>query len=81
MCWVSIRRINKYLSGDELDENKNDKGKDRNYPVKMDQCYFSWNESDEDDCTLKDISFKVKRKSLVAIVGAVGSGEFRFINE
>lgn len=71
MCFVSIRRINKYLSGDELVENKNDKGKDKNYPIKIDNAYFTWNETDE-NCTLKDISFKVKRKNLVAIVGTVG---------
>ena len=74
MCFISIQRINKYLSGDELEESKNDKGKDKNYPVKMDNAYFTWDE-DENDCTLKDISFKVKRKSLTAIVGAVGSGK------
>ena len=73
MCFVSIRRINRFLSGDELEESKSDKGKDKNYPVKMDNAYFSWDA--EEDCTLKDISFKVKKKSLVAIVGAVGSGK------
>jgi len=77
MSWVSIKRINRYLSGDELDETKNEKVKDRNYPIKMDQCFFKWNlENDgENEYTLKDISFKVKRKSLVAIVGAVGCGK------
>lgn len=76
MCFVSIKRINKYLSGDELEESKSDKGKDKNYPVKFDNAYFTWNEDDDGtNCTLKDISFKVKKKSLVAIVGAVGSGK------
>ena len=74
MALVSVRRINRYLSGDELEESKSDRGKDKNYPVKMDNAYFSW-DAQEEDCTLKDISFKVKKKSLVAIVGAVGSGK------
>lgn len=74
MAFVSIRRINKYLSGDELEESKSDKGKDKSYPVKMDNAWFTWDPTEE-ECTLKDISFKVKRGKLVAIVGAVGSGK------
>lgn len=77
MAFVSIRRINKYLSGEELEESKSEKAKDRNYPIKMDQCYFTWSDDggDDSECVLKDISFKVKRKNLVAIVGMVGSGK------
>lgn len=47
---------------------------DKECPVKMEGASFRWSEQDP-DCTLKDISFKVKQGSLVAIVGAVGSGK------
>lgn len=70
--------MNKYLSGDELEENLDDKGNDKEYPIKiMNNAYFSWDENvDKSDCILKDINLKVKKGSLIAVVGAVGSGEF-----
>ena len=72
MAFVSIRRINRYLSAEELEGMQNEHGEDKEYPIKMEDADFRWNEQ---NCTLKEISLKVKRNSLVAIVGAVGSGK------
>ncbi|KAI3476946.1 hypothetical protein L1887_61443 [Cichorium endivia] len=65
----------KYLSANELEEAlQSESDEDKEHPIKMENASFRWSEQDA-DCTLKDISFKVKRGSLVAIVGAVGSGK------
>lgn len=39
----------------------------------MEKCSFSWEKDGE--IILKDISLRVKEGSLVAVVGAVGSGK------
>ena len=71
---VSIRRISKYLSADELEEKQCEGADDREYPVQMEDASFRWSDQ-EPDATLKQLSFKVKKNSLVAVVGRVGSGK------
>lgn len=71
MCFVSIRRINKYLSSDELEDKENNKGNDTNYPIKMENSYFAWDEnSKENKCALKDVNIKIEKQSLTVVVGA-----------
>ena len=75
---VSFRRIRKYLSSEELDESverdeRSDNSSDERYAVCLKKCCFSWGL--EEEPILKDITLNVKKGSLVAIVGRVGSGK------
>lgn len=74
ICFVSIRRINRYLSADELEEKQSEGAEDKEHPIRMEGACFRWSEQ-EPNGTLKDLSFKVKKNSLVAVVGKVGSGK------
>lgn len=71
MCFVSIKyRINKYLSADELEDAEKNKSNDQNYPVRLENAFFSWDgDLNKNKCILKDINFKVKKGTLVAICG------------
>ncbi|CAG2171984.1 unnamed protein product, partial [Oppiella nova] len=74
---VSFRRIRKYLSCEELEESverdeRRDDSSDERYAVCLKKSCFSWGL--EEEPILKDITLNVKKGSLVAIVGRVGSG-------
>jgi len=71
---VSLKRINKYLSADEIDENAISKDSNMKVPVRIDRGTFEWTK--DDSPVLKDITLQVDEKKLVAIVGQVGSGKF-----
>ncbi|XP_054158120.1 ATP-binding cassette sub-family C member 2-like [Oppia nitens] len=72
---VSFRRIQKYLSAEELDESLGiiDDVSHHRYAISLRNCIFAWNINEEP--ILKDITLNIKRGSLVAIVGRVGSGK------
>ena len=73
---VSVKRINKYMNLSELSENRTNVVKEDSgeHAVKINKASFKWN-SNEDEANLKDIELQVKKKSLVAVVGTVGSGK------
>ena len=60
------RKNNDINNPNEEDEN--------NSAVKITNGSFKWNSNDEES-NLKDIDLNVKKNSLVAVVGAVGSGK------
>ncbi|CAG2175059.1 unnamed protein product, partial [Oppiella nova] len=75
---VSFRRIRKYLSCEELEESverdeRREDSSDERYAVCLKKSCFSWGL--EEEPILKDITLNVKKGSLVAIVGRVGSGK------
>ncbi|XP_048480556.1 multidrug resistance-associated protein 1 isoform X3 [Plutella xylostella] len=70
---VGIKRLNKFMNCQELDESAVTHEKDPN-PLSMENGNFSWDETDGSS-VLKSISLQVPRGHLVAIVGAVGSGK------
>lgn len=75
---VSIKRLNKFLNSEELDSNEvthNDDGKDA---LKMENATFSWEFNGEP--TLRNLNLRVQPGSLVAVVGAVGSGKSSLIS-
>ncbi|CAK9253360.1 unnamed protein product, partial [Sphagnum jensenii] len=70
---VSLRRIDKYLNADEIDENAISHNENVNYSIVVENATFSWTKNLTP--TLKNISFEIKKKKLVAIVGRVGDGK------
>ena len=73
---VSVKRINKYMNLSELSENRTNviKEDSGDHAVKINKASFKWN-SNEEEANLKDIELQIKKKSLVAVVGTVGSGK------
>ncbi|KAL4706573.1 hypothetical protein ACJJTC_015771, partial [Scirpophaga incertulas] len=71
---VGIKRLNKFMNCDELDENAVDHDPKEPNPLVIENGIFSWGEKDSDPI-LKNINLQVPRGSLVAVVGAVGSGK------
>ncbi|XP_053207952.1 ATP-binding cassette sub-family C member 3-like isoform X2 [Panonychus citri] len=72
-CWVSIKRINKYLQGEEIDLSQVNHDGDTNFPVSLSSASFTWSATDSP--VLRDIDCSIPKGSLVAIVGPIGSGK------
>jgi ABC-type multidrug transport system fused ATPase/permease subunit len=70
---VSINRLSKFLSTEELSTRKtSDLGSDNNI-IEIENGDFAWDRNKES--ILKGINLKISKGSLVAIVGRVGSGK------
>ena len=91
---MANKRINKYLNQQDIDQNAVSKVDPLNNSaaVVLKNASFKWESSDskeEEDAVndtipsekhvLKDISIHVKKNSLTAVVGAVGSGKSSLI--
>lgn len=77
MAKIAIKRINKFLSEDELDINtvertNNSQARDA---ISMRNASFIWDLQSDVKPVLKKIHMKVRRKQLVAVVGQVASGK------
>ena len=75
---VSVKRINKYMNLPELKNRKENEEKGEiaeDTAVSIKSASFSWDNTDNENQTLKKININVKKNSLVAVVGAVGSGK------
>jgi ABC-type bacteriocin/lantibiotic exporter with double-glycine peptidase domain len=70
---VSLKRINKYLNADEIDENAVSHNESVKSPIVVQNATFAWTKGDTP--ILKNISLQVKKKKLMAIVGRVGTGK------
>ena len=70
---VSVTRINKFLNSEELDPN-NTTSDEMGPSIIAKNAYFTWGER-TDVPVLKNLNFSVKKGSLVAVVGRVGSGK------
>ncbi|XP_015781053.1 multidrug resistance-associated protein 1-like [Tetranychus urticae] len=70
---VALKRVNKFLAGDELDLESIRHDPDSSTPIKVKNATFSW--SPDEEPTLKNINLEVEKKKLVAVVGIVGSGK------
>ncbi|OXA39170.1 multidrug resistance-associated protein 1 [Folsomia candida] len=69
---VSVDRINRFLNAEELEKDSVTKEKNEDEPVVIKDASFSWT---DESVTLADINFSVKKGSLTAVVGTVGSGK------
>ncbi|CAG2120870.1 unnamed protein product, partial [Medioppia subpectinata] len=73
MFLVSMQRIDKYLNGDEIDEKAISHNENIKSPVVIENGSFSWSKGESP--VLRNITFQLGRKRLVAVVGSVGSGK------
>ncbi|KAJ0175661.1 hypothetical protein K1T71_008820 [Dendrolimus kikuchii] len=71
---VGIKRLNKFMNCDELDETAVEHDSKESNPIVIDNGHFSWGEKDAEPF-LRNINLHIPKGSLVAVVGAVGSGK------
>ena len=74
---LSLKRIEKFLNAEELKEDffleyKSNNNSNNNIEIR--NAHYTWGDG-KDTPTIKDVSLDVKKGSLVAIVGEVGSGK------
>ncbi|XP_045532539.1 multidrug resistance-associated protein 1 isoform X1 [Pieris brassicae] len=70
---VGIKRLNKFMNAEELDEESVEHDPKDPNPLSIENCNFSWGDTPEP--ILKNINLQVPKGHLVAVVGAVGSGK------
>ncbi|XP_017473671.1 PREDICTED: multidrug resistance-associated protein 1 isoform X4 [Rhagoletis zephyria] len=73
---VSVQRINKFMNSEELDPNSVQHDPKECDPLIIRKGKFSWGEGEE---TLKNIDMTVRKNTLCAVVGTVGSGKSSLI--
>ncbi|OQR75813.1 multidrug resistance protein-like [Tropilaelaps mercedesae] len=73
---VSVKRMNKFLSSEELDLYVG-RYSSRTSPVTVSvkKGTFAWSKAERDQPTLRDITMQVSKGKLVAVVGQVGCGK------
>ncbi|XP_039751038.1 multidrug resistance-associated protein 1 isoform X2 [Pararge aegeria] len=70
---VGIKRLNKFMNCEELNVESVEHDPKEPNPLVIENGHFTW--GDESQPTLKNINIHIPRGSLVAVVGAVGSGK------
>ncbi|XP_075974894.1 multidrug-Resistance like Protein 1 isoform X3 [Anticarsia gemmatalis] len=71
---VGIKRLNKFMNCDELDDSSVEHDPKEPNPIVVENGHFTWGDQDAEPA-LKNINLHIPRGSLVAVVGAVGSGK------
>uniref|UniRef100_A0A914LQE5 Uncharacterized protein n=2 Tax=Meloidogyne incognita TaxID=6306 RepID=A0A914LQE5_MELIC len=73
-CNVSNKRLKTFLAEDELEPlPSNNSFGDSSLSISLRNASFSW--SEEEPLFLKNLNIEIKRGSLVAVVGRIGSGK------
>uniref|UniRef100_A0A914LYZ1 Uncharacterized protein n=1 Tax=Meloidogyne incognita TaxID=6306 RepID=A0A914LYZ1_MELIC len=73
-CNVSNKRLKTFLAEDELEPlPSNNSFGDSSLAISLRNASFSW--SEEEPLFLKNLNIEIKRGSLVAVVGRIGSGK------
>nr|CAB3219629.1 multidrug resistance-associated protein 1-like [Phallusia mammillata] len=76
---VSLKRLQKFLSNEELDERSVNRNPHSSSPaIEVIEGTFSW--AKDEDPVLRDISLDIPDGKLVAVVGQVGSGKSSLIS-
>jgi ABC-type bacteriocin/lantibiotic exporter with double-glycine peptidase domain len=69
---VSLNRLNEFLLSNELEDQRLEPS-DVNTVIEMKKFNFSWKK--ENEFAVENVSLRVKKGELVAVVGPVGSGK------
>ncbi|CAB3223734.1 unnamed protein product [Arctia plantaginis] len=72
--YVSLKRLNKFLNSEELDDRMIEHNANETDQIVIEGGHFSWGGEDAEP-VLKDLNVRIPRGALVAVVGAVGSGK------
>ncbi|XP_041117373.1 canalicular multispecific organic anion transporter 1 isoform X3 [Polyodon spathula] len=75
---VSVKRLEKFLGGTDLDDSAIHHDPSFNTAVSFCDASFAWDKNGEP--VLKNISLDIKPGSLIAVVGAVGSGKSSMVS-
>ncbi|CAH0714288.1 unnamed protein product, partial [Brenthis ino] len=75
---VGIKRLNKFMNAEELNESSIEHDPKEPNPLVIENGHFSW--GDESEPILKNINVQIPRGSLIAVVGAVGAGKSSFLS-
>ncbi|KAK3084438.1 hypothetical protein FSP39_013539 [Pinctada imbricata] len=78
-AWVSVKRIQFFLSGKDLDPDNVKHSIASDYAIEMEHGTFTW-DPDSSTSSLKDINLRVPESQLVAVVGQVGCGKSSLIS-
>ena len=62
---VSLKRINKFMNNEELDENAVEHKSDDKTPIKIDSGSFRWGR--DEPTILDDVNIKIEKGSLTAV--------------
>ncbi|CAG9853670.1 unnamed protein product [Phyllotreta striolata] len=73
--WVSVKRINNFMNAEELDPD-NVHHEPTEEPLLIQNGNFSWGS----EPVLKNINIRIKKKTLTAVVGTVGSGKSSLVS-
>ena len=72
--YVSLNRITDFLNAEELDPaSVSDQTENDSNSIEINSVTMAWDDTDRH--ILKNMSFSVKKGSLTAIIGMVGSGK------
>ncbi|CAH1105172.1 unnamed protein product [Psylliodes chrysocephalus] len=74
--WVSVKRINRFMNAEELDPDNVHHEPSEDSPLIIENGTFSWG----GDPILKNININLKKKTLTAVVGTVGSGKSSLVS-
>ncbi|CCD69448.1 ABC-type glutathione-S-conjugate transporter [Caenorhabditis elegans] len=72
-CSVSNTRLKEFFAAEEMSPQTSISHGETDSAIEVENGLFSW--SSDEDPTLREISFKIQKGQLVAIVGKVGSGK------
>ncbi|XP_028915134.1 canalicular multispecific organic anion transporter 1 [Ornithorhynchus anatinus] len=75
---VSTERLEKYLSGDDLDTSAIRCDPTLNQAVQFHKASFTWDQ--DADPTIRDVTLDIQPGQLMSVVGAVGSGKSSLIS-
>ncbi|XP_074651922.1 multidrug resistance-associated protein 1-like isoform X2 [Tubulanus polymorphus] len=78
MASVSIKRVNRFLENDDINEDDVFHNPLAEDPVKIADGFFSWGKDDPE--VLKNINIKIPDGCLCAVIGQVGAGKSSLIS-
>ncbi|KAJ0976274.1 hypothetical protein J5N97_018239 [Dioscorea zingiberensis] len=76
---ISLERLDAYMTSPELDDSAVERVLDSDFAIEIRDGSFSWDDESPTP-SLNNLNVQIKRGSLAAIVGTVGSGKSSFLS-